>query len=317
MNGSRDLRSGATFDRTACGGAVRWWVGLGVIGMLLGLPGAVTAAENVFRIGFSRGALGEVSQHDAMAALKGWALGIAHGRGLDVEVAVQFFEDQESIPQALAAGEIHALTLSAEEMFRNRQQPDQVLLQVRNGSWSTRYSVLVRQESGISALSELKAGTVAVHRRAGSGMGEIWLRHELRKSALELPVSRFSPQPNANKAVLRVYFKQDAACLVEAGVFEIACELNPQLRKGLRVLTTSPDFVPQAFFYLPSFRGALRDAVDEAIQALHGTVAGRQVMQVFQGERMEQQPLSVMNETFRYLQEALPEVPRPKEGGSP
>lgn len=92
--------------------------------------------------------------------------------------------------------------------------------------------------------------------------------------------------------------------------------MNPKLRTELRVLLESPEFVPQAFFYLPAFEGSLRKSVEESIVALHTTVAGRQVMHVFQGERMEDHAVSEMGDTFRFIEDALQDLKTRQEGAA-
>lgn len=288
------------------GQGLAWAIVLGM-GIALGAP-SLRADDEVFRVGFSRGALGELKPHDATAALKGWAVGIAKSRGLEIAVEVQFFEESTEIPPVLKEGRLHAVALSAEEMLRNGLRPDRVLLQVRNGSWRTRYVVVVRRDGVVQRMQDLAHATVAVHRRAGSGLSERWFQHDLDHAAPGGAQVRWNPVSNGSKAVLRVFFRQDSACLIEAGALELACEMNPNLRTELRVLHESPEFVPQAFFYLPTFQGHLRRSVEEAIGVLHTTAAGRQVMQVFQGEKMEDLPLAKMEDTFRFLADALQDL---------
>lgn len=298
-----------------CRSAIQRWWRLAALGSLLLVSGA-RAEDDVFHVGFSRGAMGDLNPHDATAALKGWAVGIARSRGLNVGVEVHFFEGPAEIAAALKEGKLHAVALSAEEILANGLKPDRVLVQVRNGSWKTRYAVVVRQDSDVKDIAGLKTAGVAVHRRAGSGLSERWFNHELGHAVSDGGGVHWNPVSNGSKAVLRVYFKQDAACLIERGALDLACEMNPKLRTELRVLLESPEFVPQAFFYLPTFEGSLRKSVEESIVALHTTVAGRQVMHVFQGERMEDHAVSEMGDTFRFIEDALQDLKTRQEGAA-
>jgi ABC-type phosphate/phosphonate transport system substrate-binding protein len=97
--------------------------------------------------------------------------------------------------------------------------------------------------------------------------------------------------------VLRVFFRQSDACLVTADAFELACELNPQLRRDLKVLVASPPLIPTLLFFRRGCTGPARAEVEAAILDLHSTPAGQQVLTVFQGSRIERHPLSCLDAT--------------------
>jgi hypothetical protein len=69
------------------------------------------------------------------------------------------------------------------------------------------------------------------------------------------------------------------------------------------VLATSPALIASFFFFRPSYTGAGRQELEAALMDLHTTPAGQQVLTVFQGARMERQPLSCLETTRQLLAE--------------
>jgi ABC-type phosphate/phosphonate transport system substrate-binding protein len=74
-------------------------------------------------------------------------------------------------------------------------------------------------------------------------------------------------------------------------------ELNPQVTNQLRVLATSPQFVPHVTCFSPQFDPSRKKKIVEAITEVNTTPAGKQLMTIFQCERIEERPFSVLQST--------------------
>jgi hypothetical protein len=83
-----------------------------------------------------------------------------------------------------------------------------------------------------------------------------------------------------------VFFRQSDACLVTTNALELACELNPQLHKDLKILTISPPLISTLFFIRPGCASSVHKTMESALLELHSTVAGQQVLTLFQGSHM-------------------------------
>jgi phosphonate transport system substrate-binding protein len=104
-----------------------------------------------------------------------------------------------------------------------------------------------------------------------------------------------------SKSVSQVFFHQADVCLVTSNAFAVACEMNPQLQKDLKVLMTSPPLIPSLFFFRADYNA--RQKFEEAILGLRSSADGQQVLTVFQGSGMEKQPLSSFDGTRHLLSE--------------
>ena len=108
--------------------------------------------------------------------------------------------------------------------------------------------------------------------------------------------SKITLNEKVSRVIQRLFFRQTDACVATREAFAAAGELNPQIRKEAPgVLATSQEVVPSCFFFRPGFSPNLRQRIEEATLALHETAAGKQVLTVFQGERLEKHPLSCLD----------------------
>jgi phosphonate transport system substrate-binding protein len=107
-----------------------------------------------------------------------------------------------------------------------------------------------------------------------------------------------------SRTVLPVFFRQADASVVTSDVFEISCELNPQLKKDLQVLAISPEVVPAGFFFRTGYASDARDKLEAAMLSLHETPAGQQVLTMFQGDGMVKQPISCLESSRQLWEES-------------
>lgn len=264
------------------------------------------AATNNFRVGISFSSFGSVSRNDASAALKAWVATVSKERGLSLNVQVEVFEGENDLSQALYQDRVDALSMSAEEFHNMAQKPDEIFLTARSNEFTEHYVLLVRQGSGIHEIAELKGRKIAQHSSPKTSLAQFWLDNLLGRQNLgraKVFFGEFSRLESPSKTLLRVFFHQSDACIITTNAFALACELNPQIAKELEILAISPPVVPALFFFRSNYNKAIRKELETAIQDLHSTPAGQQVLTVFQGDRMLKQPLCIFDETQRLLRE--------------
>ena len=267
---------------------------------------AAEPGSNLFRLGISYPSFGTVSRNDASAALKAWAATLRRERKLAVKVEVEVFERERDLSQALSREQVDAASLTAEGFAHLESKPEAVFLTSKCKVFTEGYVLLVNRRSGIDDVPALKGGKVVRHESPKMSMAQPWLEVLLGSRGLARTRDFFgelTPIENPSKAVLRVFFRQSDACLVTTNGFALACELNPQLRKELKILAFSPAVVPSVFFFRPSYTGSVRQDMEAAIQDLHSTPAGLQVLTVFQGDQMVKQPRACLETTGQLVAE--------------
>ncbi len=259
-----------------------------------------------FRVGISANTIGTVKRNDYIAAFKSWVTMIGKEKGLPVTAEAKVVDAGEALQNDLEQETLEALTLTVEDLMRLKIWPESVFLTCRENEFHVRYTVIVRGDSGINSTLGLKGRKIVTHDGNRMILARPWLELLLRdvsgKPMNGLPADLIVTD-NASKSIFQVFFRQAHAALVTRDAFDMACELNPQLRKELIPLSVSQPLIPTFFMLRPTYRGAFREKLEKAIAEVHTTPGGRQVLAIFQSSRMEKHPRSVLDPTRRFVKE--------------
>lgn len=113
----------------------------------------------------------------------------------------------------------------------------------RGGKTLTRHVLLVYRDGGITDIGQLPGRKVLVSTLDRGQIASTWLDVLLMRQGLGPAVEEavdLDIRDRPGYAVPPVLFGQADACIVETRTFDLLCELNPQLRRELRVLSASP-----------------------------------------------------------------------------
>jgi len=255
------------------------------------------AAESI-RIVLSPGSFAGVNHNDVLAAIKTWARVILKQQGVDMEVESRISDSPEELAEALRNGQTDAVSMPVDELLNLKVMPEYVFLAIRKNSFTEQYIILVHRNSGINDVHDLRGRKILLYNNPRMCLAPAWVA-----SITGLPKTEsigMTRIDNISRTVLPVFFHQADACVVTAIGFEIACELNPQLLKDLRVLATSPEVVSSVFFFRPGYVSHVKDKLETAMLTLQETPAGQQLLMMFQGDAVVKQPISCL-ESSRQL----------------
>jgi hypothetical protein len=306
-------------------GLAVWLVVLSVSSVgIAGQEGATRNNPELVRIGISQGTWWGVNRNDAKAAITAWAKTILIQHGIRVDVETKIFEGTRDMADALKNGEIEATSILTDEFLAldPKIKPETIFLAVKNNSLTEKYVILVHRSSGIGDVHDLPGRKVLLHKSPRMSLAPQWIETLVEGRSMGLAdevAGDTGKMETASKAILRVFFRQADACVVTSNVFDLASELNPQLRKELRVLASSPDVVPTLFCFRAGYTSDIRDELEKAILKLHDTPEGQQILTVFQCDSMEKRPVSYLDGTLRMLTEyeRFARSSKSKEGQGP
>jgi len=260
------------------------------------------------RVAIGPGTWVGVNRNDASAAISVWAKAIMQQRGSSLNVQIRMFDTPEALGDALKRGEVDGVSMLTDQFLTldPAQLSDTVYLVTRDHAFSENYVLLTHQGTGVEAVGGLAGRKLLVLDNARACLAMPWLETVLAHDSLGSAKDFFGTMTkieNPSKAVLQVFFHQADACLVTANVFELACELNPQLRKELRVLAVSPAIIPGLFCFRSGYTPSIRNQMESAMMSLNQTASGLQVLTVFQSDGMVKCPLTSLDGTRRLLAE--------------
>jgi hypothetical protein len=267
----------------------------------------MAAADNAqFRVGISYASFTPVGRNDASAAMKAWAQSVIKEQQITMAVTTEIIDDVNTLKEKIAKKELEGASMSTVEFIQLDKKPEFVYLVSKQGLFTEKYVLLTHSGSGISKLEDLKGKRFTRHLSLKTSMAEPWLETLLESQNLgskKLFFSEETTNENPSKVILRVFFKQSDVCLVTASAYEIACEMNSQVRTILKPLIYSKALVPSLFFFVPDNTSKNLNYFESAVQNVHKSTAGLQLLTVFQGDRILKKPVSVLDESMQLLME--------------
>jgi len=176
---------------------------------------------------------------------------------------------------------------------------------VSNEVSRNRLLILVQRKSKINKLKDLKNKTIA---RLDSEIEELYINRNLqkafRKDADEFLKSTLFVK-KYSKAILKLFFKKVDACIVSESAFNLASEMNPQIRKKLKIIDSeNVNLVGSSFFRRGVDQDILEKFQEEAFK-VHLTKRGRQILTVFKADAVVESKIEDLDSVKKIYKEYL------------
>ena len=247
--------------------------------------------KSVINVGFSPYLFSNVNKTDASASIKVWTETLLEERDLRIENQPVFYESTEDMKKALQKNEVDMVSLLTTEFFALRHQVPLDTLQfvVIGGKITEEYLLLVPQDGGVESLTDLQGKTLVLVNGPRMGMGDLWLETRLMENGFSGIDDFFSSceiEPKSSRSVMSVFFGKLDACLVNRSGYETMVEMNPQIGRALKIVETSPEFIPALICLRASYDPASKKQVADSFLNLHKEARGRQVLTVFKSDRL-------------------------------
>jgi ABC-type phosphate/phosphonate transport system substrate-binding protein len=227
----------------------------------------------------------DVDARDAMAALKIYTEEI--GRQLGYSTGTYIYDNLETVIREVRNGGFDIIVLSALDfiLIRNKIDLELAVGGLRGGKKSFKYLLLTHQNRGYAKIGDLKNKKLTMPK--DDNMALLFLNTALLRQKYGEMKSFFSSIEEKNKtsqAVLAVFFGQADACIVTDVVLNTMVEMNPQLGRDLKVITSSQELTTS----ISVFRKTLNDDMKEKTlgvgRSLKESQRGKQVLLLFKIE---------------------------------
>ena len=262
--------------------------------------------DHPFRFGFSIALMPDVNENDARAAMKVWADAIIKNGAVRADPNVLMFHDFASMSDDLQNRIVDGVATTTIGFFAIQKQVEfnHFVFGATDGSIFDEYVLLVHQDSSLTNIEDLRGRTLNIQKHTRTCLALVWLDTLLMEKGLR-PAQDFCGRVNEEskltQAVLPVFFHKADACLVTRKGFKTMCELNPQVGRQLRVLATSPEFVAAGFFFRTGYPRTQQERCLSEFTRVHTNPTGQQILTVFQTDRLEEHPASVMDSALALL----------------
>jgi hypothetical protein len=169
------------------------------------------------------------------------------------------------------------------------------------------FYLLVRKDSSIKTLHDLIGARVAMTQF--DTMQELYLDHLMLQHNKMLAKESFNSivyNKKGSTSILNLYFKKVDVAIVSQHSYNIAIELNPQLKKDLKILDRSKEIYPANGVTLISNKRAIFARVfEEHSKRLYKTDFGKELLQMYQCVENFKFSADELDELYTQYQEYL------------
>lgn len=152
-----------------------------------------------------------------------------------------------------------------------------------------KYVLVVKNDNRINSLSDLKSKLLYTYESRESEIINKWIFVEMKKEKVSNPSSIISAFVKISKPTMRlfpVFFGKADACIVSDMQFKSMCELNPQLKKKLKILVESPYLLTHVFSRnTDSKKYNMHNSGQYAISSTN-TKQGQQLLKLFKATKV-------------------------------
>jgi len=205
----------------------------------------------------------------------------------------KYYDTIPEMAAALKSGKVQVLCGPPEEFMnlRSRAPVDPILITSSSSGHETELLLLVRKDSGIRSLSNLKNKTLVMPLRNPrvDSMFQVWIETLLMREghgSIETYFSAVKETRTTSRGIMPVFFRQADACVVTRHIFDLATEMNPQVGRDL-VPIAKMSKLSQGIISvdrrLPEDR---RDKIRQAFLSLPDSPEGKQLLMLFQLSKM-------------------------------
>jgi len=166
--------------------------------------------------------------------------------------------------------------------IKNRVDVSLSLGQVRGGKVSVKYLLLTRANTGYTQLKDLKDKKMLISN--GDDIAAMYMSTLLLKNRLGEAKNFFSSveeKTKASQVVLSVFFGQADACVTTDVTLKTMIELNPQLEKILKVMSSSQELVTSVAVFRTSVSADIQKKTIDIGVKLQDNLRGRQILLLF------------------------------------
>ncbi len=268
--------------------------------------------ELVFHFAYSNLVFQDIDARDANAALLVYVRQIEKNfyerRGFKVVLRAKIYYSIDEIKAGLLKNEFDLISVPSDQFFELKKFVDlePCLKVVSSEETFSQYAFIASQIGGISSFVDVKNKSFAMPTNYKNWLVEKWIEVLLHRNKLRnigntfKSVNLFSTE---SKVVYDIFFSKIDCGVVRMSTLNTLFELNPQLKKSIKILSASPQFIPSILSYRKDNKANLLDLVIEEAKELHKTENGKSILKIFKAIRVDKSNISELQSVKLLLDE--------------
>jgi len=228
---------------------------------------------------------------DADAAFKIWTdtftKRLKAKKVFDFTFEYKMYDNVEDLKKDINSGYINYFNVSTEAYYQLDLNSDFIpfLSGTNHPSQNFTYYYLVTSvKNNIKDLKQLEGKKICISRFNEHLIGSYWIKSLVRDevgAALYKTINFQTINQNENEDLLSVFFNKSDYAVISQSAFDIACELNPEIRKRIKILRSSGPVVNGLFVYRKGINPNTVKAIKEIALDIHLDNEGKQILNLF------------------------------------
>ena len=217
-----------------------------------------------------------------------------------ITINYKSYNNSSELEQDIIKGKVNVFTISTADFykFNNIKSYESILSGVTSPKSKFDNYILITNSSTIN-LSQIGSEEIQVSTIFPHQLKTMWVKLVLYGKNKTNKVNIIESQLSEGNLILSVFFGKAKHAVVTRAAFDLVCELNPQVKEKLRVLSESQDLVNTFIGYKKG------DDVDmdmiytltSVAQEIKDDPVGKQILNLFKIDRMEKLSIDEMKST--------------------
>lgn len=210
------------------------------------LPATASEEKATILAGVSKDTLYDISVADAKIAFTLVLNDILQESG--EVVALDVFQNKMEVHKKLIKGDIDAVFTDTLQYLEMEEilNPNGTYVIQHGPHIKPKFYLITKRNAGTDSLADLRGGKISIPK--GYDVGNMYLDVLLMRQNYPVSSQYFSAirkTSESNSALIDLFFGKVDAALVTDFSYEVACELNPQMRKQLNIIQVSEPLIHQ------------------------------------------------------------------------
>ncbi len=243
--------------------------------------------KDVLNFGYHLPSMKNIDAKDIKISLEFWAKELS----LQTEIRMNsyFYKDIHKLKKDFDEEKIDVVAASSLIFIKNfdlSTLQDGFKSVAKNEEGQNRLLLLVQKDAKINSLKDLKYKKIA---RLNSDLEELYLNTHLQKDFKKDANQFFKKNifvKKYSKAILKLFFKKADAALVTESAFNLASEMNPQIKKRLKIIKKEDlQLMSSSYFRKGVDKEKIQIFKEQAFK-IHETKRGEQILTVFKSDHV-------------------------------
>jgi ABC-type phosphate/phosphonate transport system substrate-binding protein len=226
----------------------------------------------------------------------------------DIKMNSFFYKNINNLKEDFDAGNIDVVAASSLvfiQYFDPSTLTDGFKSIGKDNEGQNRLLLIVQKNAKIKNLKDLKYKKIV---RLNSDLEELYLNSQLQKDFKKDTDQFFKKNiivKKYSKAILKLFFKKADVALVTEAAFNLASEMNPQIKKRLKIIKKADlQLISSSYFRKGVDKKKIQTFKEQAFK-IHKTKRGAQILTVFKSDRVVESKLEELDSVKKIYEEYI------------